>query len=162
TRAREEFAREAEALVVSETETAKRYDRLMALGLTELERQQQRAALGDPEARDDVFGATLALASVASRAEQWSVAAALCEQAAGLGGGGERAEAARAAVETARTLVLKEHGARVMAIPRDAASGELARRPSGVADAKYVLVGLHEPQTVALVGSALDGVTKKL
>jgi tetratricopeptide (TPR) repeat protein len=136
-------------------------DALLARGLDALEATAQLAALvpDDAAAKDAARSAAVDLGDAALATRQWSVAASAYEKARAFGGVGAALEER---LERERSRVLAEHAAKVLGILEDARSGKLALRPDGRDDALFALAGLAEGQTVAIVGSALDGVTAEL
>ncbi len=142
---------------------ARRTDALLALGLTASDATARAVALGDEDAdASRAFDAAMHLGEVAVAGEQWSVAAIAFERALATGADDARARAAAEAVTAARTRAETERRLAVEEILEDARSGELARRPHGWSNAVFDLVTLRHPQTVAILGAALDEVTDAL
>ncbi len=163
-RTREAFvaARDAVAAPASSSRdgeaSRRQLDELLARGLDALHARTRLATLAPKEAsarRDAVLAAT-DLAAVALRMQQWSVASSAYDKAEAFGLEPERVHALRQGVEVERTRVLAEHAAEVRKVLEEARSGELARRPGGHEEAIFALVRRTEPQTIELLGQALD------
>ncbi len=141
-----------------------RHDAILARGLDALEatalllRVEPDATL----ARELRFETAMEVGAAARDAGQWSVAASAFERALQTGVDDGRANEGLAGVATARNAIAASHRETVLTVLDDARSGALADRASGVEDALFTLVALREPQTIGLVGAALDAITAEM
>ncbi|MBI3726010.1 protein kinase [bacterium] len=137
---------------------------LIAQGLRARDASERLAMLvpDDARARKEAFDIGCALGDLAREAGEWDLAARAFESALALGVDDALMRKRLEAVASERASIDRQHGKEVEQILKDAASGDLAERPSGREDAVFALVRLAEPKTVALLASALDGLTKEL
>ncbi|MBI3724363.1 tetratricopeptide repeat protein [bacterium] len=140
-----------------------RADALLLLGLDAYEAGLHSRELSpdDPGARALAFEASIALGEVALEAEQWTLATGVFERARSLHQDDARARKALERVETARQKLQEEHRKTIGVLLERARSGTL-EAADAYDEALFALVALREPQTVKLLGKALDDVSAAL
>ncbi len=136
------------------------FDLRLGLGLTALQAcgRVLDLAPGDEDARKRMLEATSELGELAIRAEQWSVATSVFEQAADP----QRAREGVVHVEAERARSRKAHGDEVRKILEEARTGKIAEEMEGYQEGLFTLVRLSEEQTVTLLAGALGELTSKI